>query len=291
MDTQEILKKIRNLEIKTRMIVESTFTGEYHSVFKGRGISFSEVREYQMGDDVRQIDWNVTAKMGSPYIKLFEEERELTVILMVDLSASGNFGSYEKAKSEIAAEIAAILGFSANNNKDKVGLILFSDQVEKSLSPKKGKDHVLHILREIFFYKPESKKTSIANALDYLVKTNKKKSIVFMISYFLDSDYEKVTRLAAKKHDLIPIIIEDSHELELPKAGTQLLEDEETGEQLYINMSSNQIRENFQNIVFARQTEQDRFFRSINAPPVRININKPYLSELRQYFKNRSKKR
>ncbi|MCP4050432.1 MAG: DUF58 domain-containing protein [bacterium] len=285
---REILKKVKNIEIKTRQIVNSTFTGSYHSAFKGRGISFSEVREYQPGDEIRQIDWHVTAKMNHPYIKLFEEERELTVILMVDLSASGDFGSFNISKANLASEIAAILGFSANNNNDRVGLILFSDKVEKFVPPKKGKNHMFAILREIFYYKPDSKKTSISNALDFMLKTNKKKSIVFLISDFIDSNYEKKMSIASRKHDMVPIIIRDPKEENLPKAGLLNIEDSETGEILTINTRSVSIRQSFQNIIFARHTELIRFFKSINIKHINLNTEKPYVRALIDYFKYRA---
>jgi uncharacterized protein (DUF58 family) len=286
----EVLQKIKKLEIKTRQIVNATFTGEYHSVFKGRGINFAEVREYQDGDEVKLIDWNVTAKMGTPFVKVFEEERELTVILAVDLSASGNFGSGEQSKAEIAAEIAAIFGFSANNNNDKVGLLLFSDEIERFIPPKKGKSHIFRLLREIFYFEPKSKKTSISKALDYLMKTNKKKAIVFFISDFIDNGYEKQMRCVARKHDLVPVIIEDPREIDLPKSGLMLLEDEETGDTMYLNTRSKDVREKFKNIKLARKLSQERFFKSVNITPIRVECGKSYTNELVRYFKNRAKR-
>ncbi|MFT5170463.1 MAG: hypothetical protein ACI9BD_000230 [Candidatus Marinamargulisbacteria bacterium] len=287
---REVLKRIKALEIKTRQIVNTTFTGQYHSVFKGQGISFSEVREYQPGDEVRMIDWKVTARTGKPHIKVFEEERELTVILAVDLSASGTFGSQEKSKVQIAAEIAAVLGFSANNNNDRVGLMLFSDEVEHYIPPKKGRDHIFRILRDIFYFEPKSKRTSIKNAMSFAQRVLKKKAIIFVISDFVDAGYEQVMQTMARKHDLVPIIVEDPRELDIPKCGLVLFEDEETGEQIYLNTNSEENRRAYHNIVLARQLEQDRFFKSRKISAIRINIGSSYLTPLTEYFKLRAKR-
>ncbi|RAP36839.1 DUF58 domain-containing protein [Candidatus Marinamargulisbacteria bacterium SCGC AAA071-K20] len=288
---KEVLKKIRALEIKTRKIVQNTFSGEYHSVFKGSGISFAEVREYQDGDDSRLIDWKVTAKMNTPYIKIFEEERELNVYLLVDLSGSGNFGSIEQTKVEVAAEIAAVLGFSAINNNDKVGLILFSDHVEKFIPSKKGKKHVLRILRDIFYLKPESRKTNIGSALDTLNAMIKKKSIVFLISDFVDYNYEKSMKIASRKHDLVPIVIEDPKERELPKSGLVYLEDNETGDTIYLDTNNEQVRQSYSNMKLARQLERERFFKSIKVDSVSVSLDKSYIQPLSNYFLNRAKRK
>ncbi len=287
----EVIKRIRAIEIKTRKIVNTTFTGEYHSVFKGQGISFSEVREYQPGDDVRLIDWNVTAKTGSPHIKVFEEERELTVMLCIDLSASGDFGTVDKTRVEMAAEVAAVLGFSALNNKDKVGLILFTDQIEHYIPPKKGKDHMFRILREIFYHQANSKRTSIKVGLDYLNKICKKKAIVFLISDFIDEGYEQNLRISARKHDLVPIMITDPKERELPDTGIMAFEDEETGEVLHLNTSSKDIRERFTNVVLARHLEKERLFKSLKLTPVKIELDQSYVKPLDNYFKSRAGRR
>lgn len=288
---KEILKKIRALEIRTRKVVQNTFSGEYHSVFKGSGISFAEVREYQDGDDIRSIDWKVTARMNSPFVKEFEEERELNVYLLVDLSGSGNFGSIEQTKVEVAAEIAAVLGFSAINNNDKVGLLLFSDQVEKFIPSKKGKDHVLRLLRDIFYFKPKSKKTCINEALATLNKMIKKKSIVFLISDFVDFNYEKSMKLASRKHDLVPIVIEDPKEKALPKAGLVYLEDNETGETMYLDTANEQVRQSYMNMKLAEQLERNRFFKSINVDSITISLDKSFIQPLSAYFLNRVKRK
>lgn len=288
---KEILKKIRALEIKTRKIVQSTFSGEYHSVFKGSGISFSEVRDYQDGDDSRLIDWKVTAKMNAPYIKVFEEERELNVYLLVDLSGSGEFGSVSQTKVEVAAEIAAVLGFSAINNNDKVGLFLFSDRVEQFIPSKKGKKHVLRILRDIFYFKPESKKTSIDSVLTALNTMTKKKSIVFLISDFMDYNYEKSMKLASRKHDLVPIVLEDPKERKLPKSGLVYLEDSETGDTFYLDTHDERVRQSYSNMRLARQLERERFFKSIKLDSINISLGDSYIQPLSQYFINRAKKR
>lgn len=285
----ELIKKIRALEIKTRNIVQGTFSGEYHSVFKGHGMSFAEVREYQPGDDVRLIDWNVTARTGSPFIKIFEEERELTVILALDISGSGEFGSMNRTKADIAAEIAAILGFSANNNNDKVGLLLFSDQVERYIPPKRGKDHIMRILRDIFYLQPKNKKTSINAALDYLLKIHKKQAIVFLISDFIDQNYDHLLRVTARKHDLIPIIMRDPKEISLPRSGLLLLEDNETGETLYINTNSLDVRHRFKNIMLAQRLELERLFKSLKITPIFVE-SADYFTALKNYFQKRSRK-
>jgi uncharacterized protein (DUF58 family) len=287
---KELLKKIKTLEIKTRKIVQTTMSGEYHSSFKGMGINFAEVREYQVGDDVRLIDWKTTARFGHPFIKVFEEERELTVIIAVDLSGSGEFGSGEKTKVDVAAEIAAVLGFSAVKNNDKIGLLLFSDRIEKYVPPKKGKNHVLRLLRDIFFLKPESKKTSLKTAMDYIMKTIKKKAIVFLISDFIDNNYEQPLKLMNQKHEVIPILIEDERELNLPAAGILCLEDEESGEVIYINSNKQDVRHAFRNLGLARTLEQERFFKANNINVVRVNTKDSYIKPLIHYFKYRTKK-
>jgi len=287
MELTDKLKKIRALEIKTRRLVNSTFSGGYHSIFKGKGISFAEVRDYYPGDDVRLIDWNVTARMNSPYIKLFEEERELTVLLMIDISGSGEFGSGSRSKIDLAAEIAAILGFSANKNNDRVGLILFSNEVERFIPPKKGKNHMFRLLRDIFYFKPKSKETSISKALEFLLNTQKQRAIVFIVSDFIDHHYDHLMRIAAKKHDLVPIVIEDPREKELLDLGELVLEDEETGEVLIVNSKSTHFQEAFKNIVYQQQLEKERFFKSINTTPIWISTDGSIMEGLIQYFKSR----
>ena len=242
---KEILKKVKRIEISTRGLVNEVFSGEYHSVFKGRGMEFAEVREYQIGDDIRNIDWNVFARSGSPYVKVFDEERELTVMLMVDVSASGSFGTTSQLKGEVAAELCAVLAFSAIKNNDKVGLMIFSDKIEKFIPPRKGKQHVLRVIREILYFKPEDAKTDLNIALEYLNRVVKRRSIAFIISDFLTENYEKALQVANKKHDIIAIDIIDPREVELPNVGFLELEDAETGETVLIDTGSTEIRETF----------------------------------------------
>ncbi|MED5426886.1 MAG: DUF58 domain-containing protein, partial [Candidatus Neomarinimicrobiota bacterium] len=240
---RQILKKVKRIEIRTRGLVNDLFGGEYHSVFKGRGMTFSEVREYQPGDDIRLIDWNVTARTGSPFVKVFEEERELTVYLLVDISASGEFGSGQQLKRDVGAEIAAVLGFSAIKNNDKVGLILFSDDVEKYVVPKKGKSHVLRVIRELLYVLPERNGTSLKNALDYFLKVAKRRSVVFVISDFLDDDYWSSLKIVNRKHDVVGIRLFDPAEVRLPDFGLAKVEDPETGETFWVDTSSKSARE------------------------------------------------
>ena len=235
---KQILKKVKQVEIRTRGLVNDLFGGEYHSVFKGRGMAFSEVREYQPGDDIRLIDWNVTARNGSPFIKIFEEERELTVYLLVDISKSGEFGSQNQLKQEFGAEIASVLGFSAIKNNDKVGLILFSNDIEKYVVPKKGKSHVLRVIRELLYNEPKGNKTSIKNVLDYLLKVAKRKSVIFLISDFIDDDYWASLKIVNRKHDLIGIRLFDPAEKLLPDIGVIKVRDPESGSSFWIDTSN-----------------------------------------------------
>ncbi|MAQ73749.1 MAG: DUF58 domain-containing protein, partial [Candidatus Marinimicrobia bacterium] len=241
---KEIIKKVRHIEIRTKGLVNDLFGGEYHSIFKGRGMTFSEVREYVAGDDIRMIDWNVTARNEAPFVKIFEEERELTVYLLVDVSQSGNFGTINQFKSELAAEIAAVLGFSAIKNQDKVGLILFSDDIEKYIAPKKNKSHILRVIREVLFNKPASSGTSIQAGIDFLMNVAKRKSVVFLISDFIDQGYWKSLKLANNKHDMIGIRISDPAEQLIPDIGLIKIQDPETNEKIWVDVSSNKDREN-----------------------------------------------
>ncbi len=234
---KEILKKVKRIEIATRGVVNEIFSGEYHSVFKGRGMEFSEVREYQYGDDIRTIDWNVSARMDHLFVKVFEEERELTVMLLVDVSSSGNFGTASQMKGEIAAELCAVLAFSAIKNNDKVGLIIFSDKIEKFIPPRKGKQHVLRVIREILYFKPEDSQTNLNVALEFLIKVIRRRSIVFLVSDFMTEEYEKALQVTNKKHDVIAIDIIDPREVELPNIGFIELEDAETGETVLVDTS------------------------------------------------------
>lgn len=282
----EIIKKIKGIELRTRLVVSTLFSGNYHSTFKGQGIDFSEIREYQAGDDVRLIDWKNTEKMNTPYCKVFEEERDLTVILAVDLSASNRFTSQEKSKQDIILEIASILGFSATQNKDKVGLLLFTDSTECYIPPKKGKNHMLRILRDIYFYKPKSKKTNISNAIKTLLKHLRKKSIVFLISDFIDSDFEYEMKKISQKHDLIPIIINDPWEKSLPEAGHLLFEDHESGELLQIQTNKTQL-DTYKNISLSQHTALHRLFNASQCKAIHVFSDQDYILALRQYFKYR----
>jgi len=290
MQTKEILKQVRHIEIKTRGLVNQVFSGEYHSVFKGRGMEFSEVREYHIGDDIRNIDWNVTARYGHPYIKIFEEERELTVTLLVDLSGSQAFGTFEKTKQRIATELSAILAFSALKNNDKVGLILFSDRIEKFVPPRKGKSHVLRIIREVLSFEPEGSGTDIKGALEYFNSVIKKRSIVFLISDFIDTGYDKILRIIGKKHDLIGIHLNDPREKELPKAGLIQFKDAETDEIRFIDTSNKQIREWFNRRIKDQDVFRKQLFMSSRLDSIEIDTSRSYIKPLVNFFKIREKR-
>jgi uncharacterized protein (DUF58 family) len=287
---KEIIQKVRHIEIRTRGLVNDLFGGEYHSVFKGRGMSFSEVREYQPGDDISLIDWNVTARSNAPYIKIFEEERELTVYLIVDMSRSGNFGTLRRFKNEIAAEIAAVLGFSAIKNNDKVGLILFSDEIEKYVVPKKGKSHVLRVVRELLYHRPKGRRTSIKNALDFLLNVAKRRSVVFLISDYMDEGYWKSLKVANRKHDLIGIQINDVAESDIPDLGLLKVHDPETNEQFWIDTGSKEER-----LLFKKEQEEKRIkFNKecdrIKFDLIQISTTSDYVDPLMNYFKRREKR-
>ena len=286
----EIIKKVRHIEIRTRGLVNDLFGGEYHSVFKGRGMSFSEVREYYPGDDIRLIDWNVTARSSLPHIKIFEEERELTVYLIIDISKSGDFGTLDKYKNEIAAEIAAVLGFSAIKNNDKVGLIMFTDKIEKYVPPKKGKSHVLRVVRELLYHKPEDQKTSIQNALDFLLKVAKRRSVVFLISDYIDDGYWKSLKIANRKHDLIGIKISDIAESIMPNLGLLKVHDPETNNEFWIDTGSETERlkftkdQNDASSIFKKKCDK------INFDLIQIRNDRDYVDPLFDYFKGREKR-
>jgi len=288
--TKEILKQVRQIEIKTRGVVNEVFSGEYHSVFKGRGMEFSEVREYQIGDDIRTIDWNVSARFGHPFIKIFEEERELTLMLLVDLSGSLVFGSVDKTKQEIAAELTAILAFSAMKNNDKVGLILFTDQIEKFVPPRKGKSHVLRIIREIVSFEPQGNKTDIKGALEYFNLSVKKKSIAFLISDFIDEGYDKILRVVSKKHDLVNIHLEDPREKELLKGGLIKFRDAETQEIRYLDTSNKSVQSHFEQKLKEREFFQNDLFKKSRVDTIKINTSTSYVRPLIDFFKIREKR-
>ncbi|WP_340077020.1 DUF58 domain-containing protein [Leptobacterium sp. I13] len=287
MDTKELLKKVRKIEIKTRRLSDHIFGGEYHSTFKGRGMTFSEVRQYQYGDDVRAIDWNVTARYNEPFVKVFEEERELTMMLMVDISGSELFGTSQQFKKEIITEIAATLAFSATQNNDKIGLILFSDEVELFIPPKKGRSHVLRIIRELIEYEPRSNKTDISEALKFLSNVMKKKAIVFILSDFITSDYEQTLKIASKKHDLTGIRIYDHREEQIPNLGMVQMEDAESGELLLVNTQSKKVRNNYAKHYIEQVSYfQDTFTKS-GAGLLSCRVDESYVKKLLGYFKRR----
>lgn len=290
METKELLKKVRQLEIRTRGLVNQVFSGEYHSVFKGRGIEFSEVREYQYGDDIRMIDWNVTARFNHPFIKIFEEERELTVILVVDMSGSQFFGSHSALKKDVAVEISAILAFSAMKNNDKVGLIIFTDHIEKFVPPRKGHAHVLRIVRELLSFEPSRRTTNIRGALEYLNHVQKKRSIIFVISDFMDSDFGTALRIAGKRHDLVGVVLEDPRERELPNVGLIELRDAETNITRLIDTSNSQVRFLYSQSMSQMQQLRESLFVKSRLDAIKIRIDKPYLKPLVDFFRLREKR-
>jgi uncharacterized protein (DUF58 family) len=287
---KEILKKVKRIEIQTRGVVNDVFSGEYHSVFKGRGMEFSEVREYQFGDDIRTIDWNVTARMGKPFVKIFEEERELTVVLLVDVSSSGEFGTVNQMKGEIAAEICALLAFSAIKNNDKVGLIVFTDEVEKFVKPKKGKSHVLRVVREILYHKPKGRGTNISKALQFLSRITHRRAVVFLVSDFINADYEKALQIANRRHDIIAISITDPRERELPNVGFIELEDAETGETFLLDTSDPAVRGDVTERSLQMRMIRQKLFRSINVDHIDINTKESYIEPLIRFFRMRAKR-
>jgi len=287
---QEILKKVRHIEIITRSLVEDVFSGEYHSIFKGLGMEFSEVREYQPGDDVRSIDWNVTARMGQPYVKKFIEERELTVVFLVDASASGLFGSVDRLKNEFAAELCAVLAFSAIKNNDRVGLVILTDQVEKVVVPKKGRKHVLRVIRELLFFEPRHRGTSLREGLEYLIHVLNRQSVVFVVSDFLDRDYERPLKILAQRHDLILMRICDPRELELPPLGLVRMEDAETGRVEVVDVSSDRVRQEYQRLVEQRRASQESFFKSAGVDFIDLRVGSSYIEPLMGFFRMRERK-
>lgn len=288
--TAEILKKIRTLEIKTKGLVETVFAGDYHSVFKGRGMNFEDVREYQPGDEIRAIDWNVTARLGNAFVKKFTEERELTVMLIVDVSASGNFGSTTQSKRELAAEVACLLAFSAIRNNDKVGLILFTDRVELFIPPKKGRSHTLRLIREILFFKPAGRETAAALALDYLNKVITRRAVVFFISDFQTPDFSHTLAVSGRRHDLVAIQIQDEREQVLPNVGIITLEDAETGEQIEINTGDRGTRARFSDLADEKANQLAHTLRRNNIDAITLRTSEDYLPALRSFFKLRERR-
>lgn len=288
MDTQELIKKVRKIEIKTRGMSNHIFSGEYHSAFKGRGMSFSEVREYQYGDDIRSIDWNVTARFNSPYIKVFEEERELTVILMIDISKSALLGTINQSKEQIITEISAVLAFSAINNNDKVGAILFSDKVEKYIPPKKGKTHILRIIREILEHESTSGKTNLKDAIEYFNGVMKKRTISFILSDFLVTEYKDALSIASKRHDIVGIKVFDQLDNELPDIGLLQVKDIETDEINWIDTSNKKVREAYNQFSNDCQKYMKDAFVKSGADYLEIDTEKSYVKELMKFFKKRN---
>ena len=291
MISKELLKKIELIRISTRKAVTNIFSGEYESAFKGQGIEFEEVREYQPGDDVRSIDWNVTARTGVPYIKRFKEERELTILFLVDLSASGSYGSSEKTRNEAAAEIVAVLSFAAVNNNDKIGLIVFTDTVEMFVPAKKGYKHTLRMVRDLLIFKPESRKTSINASLEYLGKITRRKAVVFLLSDFFDSGYEHLLKITAKRHDFVTILLSDPTEKKLPRAGLAEIEDAETGETIIIDTSDRAVAAAYEKMNRNRVENLLSRFNSIGIDNIHIDIDSEWVHTLSAFFLYRERRR
>lgn len=290
-DTRDLLKKVRKIEIKTRGLSNHLFSGEYHSAFKGRGMAFSEVREYQIGDEIRTIDWNVTARFNHPYVKVFDEERELTVMLLVDVSGSENFGTVVQQKQDMAAELCAVLAFSAIQNNDKVGVIFFSDKVEKFIPPKKGRSHILMIIRTLIDFHPENKGTNIAEALHYFTGAIKKRSTAFIISDFMSPKFDDQLKIANKKHDVVALRLYDKHEEEFPNLGVIPVKDEETGEIQWVNTSDKLVRTTYKNAAIARNKKLDETFKRSGVDYTSIGTHQSYVQPLMTLFKQRGSKR
>ena len=288
MDTKEILKKVRKIEIKTRRLSDHIFSGEYHTSFKGRGMTFSEVRQYQYGDDVRAIDWNVTARYNEPFVKVFEEERELTMMLMVDISGSESFGTKNQLKRDMVTEIAATMAFSATQNNDKIGLLLFSDQIELFIPPKKGKSHVLRIIRELIEFESKSKKTDLSQALKYLSSVLKKKAIVFLISDFMVKDYEHTLKIASKRHDVTGIRVFDQREESIPNIGIVNMLDAETGETLLVDTTSKKVRMDYEKYYRENVNYFKDIFSKCGAGTISSRVDESYVTKLLGYFKARN---
>jgi uncharacterized protein (DUF58 family) len=290
MSTIELLKKVRKIEIKTKGLSNHIFSGEYHTAFKGKGMAFSEVREYQPGDDVRSIDWNVTARYNSPFVKVFEEEREMTVILLIDVSGSSDFGTQTQLKREVATEIAAVLSFSAINNNDKIGVLFFSDKIEKFIPPKKGKSHILRIIRELITFESESKKTNIEVALKYFNNVIKKRAVCFILSDFMDTNFDKSLKIARNKHDIIALRIHDVREETLPNVGLIKVEDAESGQTRWMDSSNKQVRTNYNNNYREFEKDLKQTLQSSGVDHIDIKTGKDYIKPLMSFFKNRGKR-
>jgi uncharacterized protein (DUF58 family) len=291
MNTTELLKKVRKIEIKTKGLSNHIFAGEYHTAFKGRGMTFSEVREYQLGDDIRTIDWNVTARYNSPFVKIFEEEREMTVMLLVDISKSGKFGTKQKTKKEIATELSAVLAFSAIQNNDKVGVIFFTDIIEKFIPPKKGKSHILRIIRELLAFEAKNNGTNISAALEYFSSVIKRRSVCFVLSDFLDDDFTKPLQIANKKHDIVAVRIYDKREKNLPNVGMIKMLDAESGKSSWVDTSSKRIRMNLGDKYTKRTERLKKDFLLSGVDHININTAESYIKPLINFFKKRENRR
>ncbi len=291
MSTSALLKKVRKIEIKTKGLSNHIFAGEYHTAFKGKGMAFSEVREYQPGDDVRSIDWNVTARYNAPFVKVFEEEREMTVMLLIDVSASGNFGTNKQFKRELATELSAILAFSAIKNNDKVGVIFFTDKVEQFIPPKKGKSHILRIIREVLAFQPNGKGTDIAGALEYFNSVIKKRSICFILSDFMSKEFDRPLKIASKKHDLVALRIHDIREDTLPNVGLIPMQDAETEKMIFVDTSSKKVRDNFAKNKLKSTKKLRKLFPASGVDLIDINTGKDYVKPLINFFKTRGSRR
>jgi uncharacterized protein (DUF58 family) len=287
----ELFKYVKQIHIRTRRLVNDVFAGGYHSAFKGRGMEFAEVREYTPGDDVRTIDWNVTARTGQPYVKQFVEERELTVMLLVDLSASGQFGTVAKLKTEIATELCAVLAMSAITNNDKVGLMLFTDRIERFIPPQKGKYHVLRVIREVLGFRPQHLGTDVGGALEYLHRISRRRSVCFLVSDFLASDYETPLRIAHRRHDIIPVTLTDQREDHLPRLGLVMLQDLETGTHVLVDTSSRAVRQQYQQRREAAVSQRQRLFRALGLDTIDIRTDEPFIDPLMRFFRQRERRR
>jgi uncharacterized protein (DUF58 family) len=288
--TREQLRTVRKIQIRTSHLVTDLFAGQYHSVFKGRGMEFSEVRLYQPGDEIRTIDWNVTARTGVPHVKRYNEERELTVMLMVDASASTVFGSVRQTKSALAAELGALLAYSAITNNDKVGLVMFTDRIELALPPRKGSHHVLRVIREVLSLKPAGRGTNISAALEHLTRVTKRRCVVFLVSDFLDPDCRRALRMARRRHDLIAVVLEDPRESALPDVGLVELEEAETGERYVVDTGSRRVREEFARRAAAARTDRDRLLRAADVDTIVVPTDRPYAEALLRFFRMRERR-
>jgi uncharacterized protein (DUF58 family) len=289
METSEILKKVRKIEIKARGLSSNVFAGQYHSAFKGRGMAFSEVREYQFGDDVRDIDWNVTARFHRPYVKVFEEERELTVMLLVDVSGSLDFGTQKQMKRDMVTEIAATIAFSAIQNNDKIGVVFFSDKIEKYIPPKKGRKHILYIIREMLDFQPESKRTDVNQAVEFLSSVQKRRTTAFILSdFFVRNNFMQSLQIANRKHDVVAIQVYDQRAKELPDVGLMKVVDAETGFEQYVDTGSKKLRESYRKYWMDRQSELSEIFNKSNVDNISIATNDDFVKSLLMLFKQRS---